>query len=162
MESQISRTQLVLFTQLFELVQIAGGAERRVHFVRVVEETVIDGVLAGILAEGDERLETVSPLDLGRQVGRARLCRHARRLHCSFQNDDDLKLLFQQIRGGYVVERRVGRDFVNDRHRPDEEDVALVVIHSALELQGRTKEDDKTHSRKDVQVGHLLRAGSTA
>ena len=123
---------LILLSQFLELVQIAAAAEGRVHLVRVVEEPVVDGILAGILAEWNKRLEPVTPEDLRRKVRRPGLCRHTRRLDGALQNDDDLKFFFEKIRGRYVVERRVGRYLVDDRHRPNEEDVRLIQVHAHL------------------------------
>lgn len=98
----------------------------------MVEEAVIDGVLARVFAERDQRLEPVTPQDLRRQVGRASLRRHAGRLDGALQNDDDLKLLLEQVRRRYIVQRRVGRDLVHNRRRPDEEDLAVVHVHRHL------------------------------
>lgn len=63
-----------------DTIEIGRAAERRVHFVCVVEEHVIDLVLGGLLAERDYRLEPMTPQDLRRQVGTSRLRRHAGRL----------------------------------------------------------------------------------
>jgi len=125
--------QILLF-ELLELVEVAAGAEGRVHLVGVVEEAVVDGVLARVLAEGHQRLEAVPPQDLRRQVRAARLRRHARRFDGPLQNDDDFKLLFEQVRRRDVVQRRVGRDLVHHRRRPDEEDVAVVHVHGHLKF----------------------------
>lgn len=123
--------QIFLF-EFLELVEVTAGAQRRVHLVRVVEETVIHGVLARVFAERDERLEPVAPQDLRRQVRRASLRRHTRRLDGPLQNNDDFKLLLEQVRRRYIVQRRVGRDFVNDRRWPDEEDFTIVHVHGHL------------------------------
>ena len=98
----------------------------------MVEETVVDGVLTRVLAEGHERLEAVTPQDLRGQVRGSRLGGHRRRLDGAFQDDDDFELFFEQVRRRCVVQRRVGRDLVHDRRRPDEEDVAVVHVHRHL------------------------------
>ena len=41
--------QIFLF-EFLELVEVTAGAQRRVHLVRVVEQAVVDGVLARVLA----------------------------------------------------------------------------------------------------------------
>lgn len=65
---------------LGEGVELHGAADGRLHLVRVVEETVVHLVLAGLLLEGDQVLEAVAPQDLAGQVRRPRLRRHPRRL----------------------------------------------------------------------------------
>ncbi|KAJ8892246.1 hypothetical protein PR048_004826 [Dryococelus australis] len=70
----------LLALQPAKLVERLGAAERCVHLVGVVEEAVVDLVLARLLAECHQRLEAVPPQDLVRQVRRPRLRRHARRL----------------------------------------------------------------------------------
>lgn len=47
-----------------DAIEIDGAAERRVHLVRVVEERVVHLVLGGLLAERDDRLESVTPQNL--------------------------------------------------------------------------------------------------
>ena len=41
---------LVLFAEFLELLEVVAAAQRRVHLVRVVEQAVVDGVLARVLA----------------------------------------------------------------------------------------------------------------
>lgn len=65
---------------LGEGVELHGAADRRLHLVRVVEQTVVHLVLARLLLEGDQVLEAVTPQDLAGQVRRPRLRRHPRRL----------------------------------------------------------------------------------
>ena len=108
----------------------------------------------------------MAPQNLRRQVGGARLGRHRRRLdgalnkqkkssHKTVQrrslkppvsdrfrgrhleDDDDFELFFEQIGRRDVVEGRLGRDLVHDRHRPDEEDVRLLQVHAHLATSSR-------------------------
>lgn len=46
-----------------DTVEISGTAKWRVHLVSVVEERVVDLVLAGLLAERDDGLEPMTPQD---------------------------------------------------------------------------------------------------
>lgn len=63
-----------------ELVQLLGTAQWSVHVVGVVEQRVVDLVLAGLLAEGHHVDEPVTPEYLRGQITAACLCRHARGL----------------------------------------------------------------------------------
>ena len=47
-----------------DVIELGSRAQRRVDLVGVVEEGVVDLVLAGLLAERDYVLETVAPEDL--------------------------------------------------------------------------------------------------
>lgn len=113
---------------------ITTAAKWSIHFVSVVKQAIVNGVLSSVFAKRDERLESVAPFNLGRQVRRASLRSHARRLDRALENHDDLEFLLEQIECRDVVQRRVGRDFVHDRHRPDEEHIALVVVDADFQF----------------------------
>ena len=90
-----SELTLVLFAQFLKLVQVAAAAQRGVHLVGVVEEAVVDGVLAGIFSERDERFEAVSPKYFRRQVRRACLSSHTGRLGSPFEDYDDFEFFLE-------------------------------------------------------------------
>lgn len=44
-----------------DTIEIGGGAEWSVHLISVIKKTVIDLVLAGFFAEGNDGLESMTP-----------------------------------------------------------------------------------------------------
>ena len=148
---------MVFLAEFLELVQVTAAAKWRVHFVGIVKKTVVDSVLPSVLTEGYERLEPVTPFDLGRQVGRAGLCSHAGRLNSTLKDNDNFEFVLKQIGSRHVVKRGVGRDFVNDRHGPDEEKIALVVIETDFQLVLKVR-----YHLSFVRHSHLNHLGADA
>lgn len=64
---------------LSNAIEIGGGTKWSIHFISVIEESVIDLVFAGFLSEGDNRLEPMTPKNLRWQVRASRLRRHTSR-----------------------------------------------------------------------------------
>ena len=125
---------MVLITKFLEFIQVTAAAKWCVHLVGVVKQTVVDSVLASILAKGDQWLEPMTPFDLGWQIGRTGLSSHAGRLNGTLEDDDNFEFVLQQIGSRHVVERRIWRDSANDCHGPDEEEIVLVVIETDFQL----------------------------
>ena len=98
------------------------------HFEGRVESGEVD--LEPVLVPPIEHhgLEPMTPEDLMRQVGAARLELSITRLVRSLEDRDKLKLLLGEFRGGDVIEGGVPVNHVDDLQRPDEKDAALVAF----------------------------------
>lgn len=113
-------------------MEFVSAAQRRVHLVRVVEQAVVHVVREFLLTVGNQRLEPVSPQYLRRQVRGARLRRLARRLGGAFHQYDDLETFMDQIGRRHVVQWTGAVDNVHHHHRPDHEQVGIVIVRLHL------------------------------
>jgi hypothetical protein len=52
---------LLVLLDVLEVIQSLGTAQWCVHFIRVIEEAVINFVFPRLLLKGHERLESVTP-----------------------------------------------------------------------------------------------------
>jgi hypothetical protein len=67
---------LLLLLEVLEVIQSLGTAQWCVHFIRVIEQAVINLVFPRLFLKRHERLESVTPQHFAGQVRRSRLCRH--------------------------------------------------------------------------------------
>ena len=116
------------------MVEVPGAAEWRLDLVGVVEEAVVDLVASAVFAEGDERLEAVSPQDLRGQIGGSRLRGLSGALDAALEDHDNLETLAHDIRSAQRVKRAAYVNFVHHRHWPDEENVVLVAVGAHHQL----------------------------
>ncbi|KAK4031030.1 hypothetical protein OUZ56_024541 [Daphnia magna] len=109
--SRPARTEIILLYYMIYIVTSAEGSYLSIQSCIAMggqshsNASPFEFILTGILAKGYERLKPVATFDFRRQIG-----------------------------SGYVVERRIWRDIGNDRHGPDDEKIALVVIETDFQF----------------------------
>ena len=59
---------LLLLLDVFEFIQSLGTAQWCVHFIRVIEQAVVNFIFPRLFLKGHERLETVAPEHFAGQV----------------------------------------------------------------------------------------------